>query len=167
VISTTEDESTGDPARINVGLGAFSTPFSFNRDVSSSPPTFHHSGFARSNSYSSNSSEEDGDESIEAVRRKVRLPLEIDDEEPDEIGDMAGPGAGLASAYSDDEDEALVGESLGYSSFFGAAGYAGAHGSGIIGGDDLLLEPDGRTDSSDGEEDDGLVEILVPSRRPT
>ena len=168
VISTSEDEGIGVPARIDDGLGAISSPFSFNRDVPSSPPSFPHSGFARSNSYSSNSSDEDGDDSAEDIGAKVRLPLEVDDEEPDGIGHMAGPGAGLTSTYSDDEEDGtLVGESLGYSSFFGDTGYASAHGSGMLGGEDLLLDPDGRTDSSDGEEDDGLVEILVPGRRPT
>ncbi|KAK2797119.1 hypothetical protein FQN50_009310 [Emmonsiellopsis sp. PD_5] len=128
-------------------------------------PDFHQGSLE----YSSNSSDEGGEESAEAVQRKFRLPLEVDDEDPDDMGDIIGPNNEIVSAYSDDdEDETLVGEPIGYSHFFDSTRYGSSSGIGRRsgGGGDLLFESEDRHDSSDGEEDDGLVEILVPGRKP-
>ncbi|EDN03737.1 predicted protein [Histoplasma mississippiense (nom. inval.)] len=117
--------------------------------------------------YSSNSSDEGDELSTEAVQRKGRLPLEVDDDDTDEMGDIAGPHTELVSTYSDEEDGTLVGEPLGYSNFFENAPY-GSSTSGTRmrnSGGNILLDSKDRNDSSDGEEDDGLVEILLPGRK--
>ncbi|PGH02080.1 SIT4-associating protein [Blastomyces parvus] len=146
----------------------FSSPFATFGGPSSPPSSL--SSFPQVHSYSSNSSD-DGEElsTEEAVQRKVRLPLEVDDDDADEMGDIIGPNADLVSAYSDDdeEDETLVGEPLAYSNFFEGGRFgSSASGARLRGaGGDILHDPEGRHDSSDGEEDDGLVEILVPGRK--
>ncbi|OAX84567.1 hypothetical protein ACJ72_01066 [Emergomyces africanus] len=146
----------------------FVSPFGTYGRPSSPPSSL--SSFPQVHTYSSNSSDEGDEMSTEAVQRKVRLPLEVDDDDDaDEMGDIVGAPANteLVSAYSDEEDETLVGEPLGYSNFFESTRYgsSGASGTRIRSGADLLLESEDRNDSSDGEEDDGLVEILVPRRK--
>ncbi|EEH20909.1 hypothetical protein PABG_03140 [Paracoccidioides brasiliensis Pb03] len=141
---------------------AFSSHFT-QYGVPSSPPSTI-SSFPQIHSYSSNSSD-DGDElSTEAVQRKVRLPLEVDDDE-DEMGDIVSPNTEIVSTYSDEEDETIVGEPLGYSSFFESAHYGGTSGTRIRSVGGRLFQSEDRHDSSDDEEDDGLVEILVPGRK--
>ncbi|PGH36879.1 SIT4-associating protein [[Emmonsia] crescens] len=162
---TQRNEGFDSPALGNTSsYDAFTSPFAaYGR--SSSPPTSL-SSFPHVHTYSSNSSDEGDELSTEAVQRKVRLPLEVDDDDTDEMADIVGPNAELVSAYSDEEDETLVGEPLGYSNFFDGARYAsGASGTGIRSGGNMLLDSEDRNDSSDGEEDDGLVEILVPGRK--
>ncbi|KAL2365819.1 hypothetical protein RJZ56_001274 [Blastomyces dermatitidis] len=144
----------------------FTSPFATYGGPSSPPSSL--SNFPQVHSYSSNSSDDGDDPSTEeAVQRKVRLPLEVDDEDADEMGDIIGPNAELVSAYSDEEDETLVGEPLAYSNFFGSVPFgSSASGSRFRGaGVDILHGSEDRHDSSDGEEDDGLVEILVPGRK--
>jgi SIT4-associating protein SAP185/190 len=92
----------------------------------------------------------------ETVRRKVRVPLEVDDDD-DEYGEFRS----AEMRDSDEEEEAIINESLGYSNFFGPSRYGGYNRP--YGRDGF--EDDEGNDSSDGE--DGLVEILVPGRKST
>ncbi|KAJ5482759.1 hypothetical protein N7539_006205 [Penicillium diatomitis] len=120
--------------------------------------TFPDTVFSPPDSFSPNSSEEEGDGRGEGVRRRVRVPLEVEDDD-EEMGEMIGPNAG--GMDSDEEDEAIINESLGYSNLPGQMRYSGffqSPGSGSHYDDDQ--------DSSDGE-DEGLVEILVPGRKPS
>ncbi|KAG5295005.1 SIT4-associating protein SAP190 [Histoplasma ohiense] len=145
--------------------GAFTSPFSAYGRPSSPPSSL--SSFPHVNMYSSNSSDEGDELSTEAVQRKGRLPLEVDDDDTDEMGDIVGPHTELVSTYSDEEDGTLVGEPLGYSNFFESAPYGGSTSGTRMrnAGGNVLLDSKDRNDSSDGEEDDGLVEILVPGRK--
>lgn len=113
---------------------------------SSSPPLFS-STFNGPSGYSSSSS--DDGEAIESVRSKTRVPLDMYDDDDEDIGDMLGPSASYSD--DDDDDETIIREALGYSTFLAPD----THPSGG--------SPD-RNDSSDGE-DEGLVEILVPGKR--
>ncbi|KAJ5679281.1 hypothetical protein N7462_007525 [Penicillium macrosclerotiorum] len=150
VIAGIDDDTEG-------GNSAFpNTDFAANADQTFSP-TFPSSGFSPSDSFSDNSSDEDGDGRTEAVRRHVRVPLEV--EEDDEMGEMVGPSAsGLID--SDDEDEAIINESLGYSNLPGQTRYSGFRRPRAV----SSHFDDDQNDSSDGE-DDGLVEIVVPGRK--
>lgn len=129
-----------------------------NEDPDPASPTVAESGFSPPDSLS-NSSEEDGEARTESVRRKIRMPLEVD-EDDDEMGEMVGPSVGSGMMDSDDEDEAIINESMGYPNI-GADRYKNlpTHRSPFDDDND-----EQNNDSSDGE-DDGLVEILVPGRR--
>ncbi|KAJ5101678.1 hypothetical protein NUU61_003900 [Penicillium alfredii] len=130
---------------------------SANADQSFSP-TFPDSGFSPPDSLSTNSSEDDGDGRTEAVRRRVRVPLEVEDDD-DEMGEMVAPTAS-GMVDSDDEDEAIINESLGYSNLSGPERYNNLRRSRAV----SSHFDDEQNDSSDGE-DEGLVEILVPGRK--
>ncbi|KAF9250237.1 hypothetical protein LCP9604111_3753 [Penicillium roqueforti] len=121
-------------------------------------PTFPESGFSPPDSLSTNSSEDEGDGHAESVRRQVRVPLEVEDDDDDEMGEMVGP-SGIGMMDSDDEDEAIINESLGYSNLSGPARYNNFRSRAVSSHYD-----DEQNDSSDGE-DDGLVEIMVPGRK--
>lgn len=121
-------------------------------------PTFPSSGFSPPDSLS-NSSDEEGDGRSEAVRRRVRMPLEVEEDEDDEMGEMVGPSAS-GMIDSDDEDEAIINESLGYSNLPAQSRYSGFRRPRAV----SSHFDDDQNDSSDGE-DDGLVEILVPGRK--
>ncbi|EHA20752.1 hypothetical protein ASPNIDRAFT_204770, partial [Aspergillus niger ATCC 1015] len=92
----------------------------------------------------------------EGTRRKERVPLEVDEE--DDMGEMVGPSLGSGMMDSDEEDEAIMNESLGYPDI--ASGRYRSFGRSRMGASPFGDDED---DSSDGE-DDGLVEILVPGR---
>lgn len=79
------------------------------------------------------------------------------------MGEMVGPSLSVGSGMmdSDEEDEAIINESLGYSNLFSVGKYKGYHGSHALGSN---FDDEDQNDSSDGE-DDGLVEILVPGRK--
>jgi len=128
-----------------------------------SSPTFPRTGFTPPDSPSTDSSDDDGGATPQTVRRKVRIPLEVDDDD-DDMGEMVGPGTSTGMMDSDDEDEAIINESLGYSSFYGSSRYGGSRPLGSHFDDE---DEDEQNDSSDGEEDDGLVEILVPGKKPS
>ncbi|KAG0160120.1 hypothetical protein PDIDSM_7647 [Penicillium digitatum] len=121
-------------------------------------PTFPQSGFSPPDSLSTNSSEDEGDGHAESVRRRVRVPLEVEDDD-DEMGEMVGPG-GIGMMDSDDEDEAIINESLGYSNLSGLGRYNNFRRPRAV----SSHYEDEQNDSSDGE-DDGLVEIMVPGRK--
>jgi SIT4-associating protein SAP185/190 len=149
VIAGVDDDAEG-------GSSAFpNSDFPASADMAS--PTFPESGFSPPDSLS-NSSDEDGDGRSEAVRRHVRVPLEVEDED-DEMGEMVGPSA-TGMIDSDDEDEAIINESLGYSNLPGQTRYSGFRRPRAV----SSHFDDEQNDSSDGE-DDGLVEILVPGRK--
>ncbi|KAJ5505908.1 SIT4 phosphatase-associated protein family [Penicillium expansum] len=122
-------------------------------------PTFPESGFSPPDSLSTNSSEDEGDGHAESVRRQVRVPLEVEDDDDDEMGEMVGP-SGIGMMDSDDEDEAIINESLGYSNLSGPGRYNSFRRSRAV----SSHYEDEQNDSSDGE-DDGLVEIVVPGRK--
>lgn len=122
-------------------------------------PTFPESGFSPPDSLSTNSSEDEGDGHAESVRRQVRVPLEVEDDDDDEMGEMVGP-SGIGMMDSDDEDEAIINESLGYSNLSGPGRYNNLRRSRAV----SSHYEDEQNDSSDGE-DDGLVEIVVPGRK--
>jgi SIT4-associating protein SAP185/190 len=155
IIADLEDDSSTSP---ELAAAEFSA---MDETDQPSSPTFH-TGFTPPGSPSTNSSDEAVGEPKETVRRKVRVPLEVDDD--DEMGEMVGPSSGEVLMDSDEEEEAIINESLGYSNFFGANRYGefrrsyGRNGQSSFDDDD---EDD--DDSSDGE--DGLVEILVPGRK--
>ncbi|KAL4798724.1 SIT4 phosphatase-associated protein-domain-containing protein [Aspergillus venezuelensis] len=126
-------------------------------DVSS--PTFPESGFSPSDSFSTGSSDE-GDDFGGSRRRKERVPLEVDDDD-DDMGEMVGPSMDSHMLDSDDEEDAILNESLGYPEL-GPGQYKSFHTS------RMGQSPfgDDQADSS-GEEDEGLVEILVPGKKST
>lgn len=130
-----------------------------NPDAEFPSPTFPESGFSPPDSFSSHSSDGDEDRQ-ESVRRNERVPLEVDEGGDDDMGEMVGPSVGGSGMMdSDDEDEAIINESLGYPNL-GADKYKNLEKPRVGGspyGDDE------QNDSSDGEE--GLVEILVPGRK--
>lgn len=150
VIAGIDDDTEG-------GGSAFpNTDFGGAGDTTFSP--FPESGFSPPDSLSSNSSEGDGEGQGESLRTRVRVPLEVEDDD-DEMGEMVGPSAtGLID--SDEEEEAIINESLGYSNLTGPNRYSGLRRS----GDPSAHAEDEANDSSDGE-DDGLVEIQVPGRK--
>ncbi|KAL2813185.1 hypothetical protein BDW59DRAFT_176827 [Aspergillus cavernicola] len=125
--------------------------------VNVASPTFPDSGFSPSDSFSTGSSD-DGDDFSGTRRRKERVPLEVDDDEED-MGEMVGPSIESHMLDSDEEEEAILNESLGYPEL--GPGQYKSFRSSRMGhspfGDD-------QNDSSEGE-DDGLVEILVPGRK--
>lgn len=124
-------------------------------DAAFPSPTFPESGFSPPDSLSSHSS--DDDERRQEMRRNERIPLEVEGD--DDMGEMVGPSAGSGMMDSDDEDEAIINESLGYPNL-GAERYKDLQRSRV--GESPF--GDDQNDSSDGE-DDGLVEILVPGRK--
>ncbi|KAI9373811.1 SIT4 phosphatase-associated protein-domain-containing protein [Aspergillus egyptiacus] len=125
--------------------------------VNVSSPTFPESGFSPSDSFSTASSDE-GDDFSGTRQRKERIPLEVDDDD-DDMGEMVGPSIESHVLDSDEEEEAILNESLGYPEL--GPGQYKSFRSSRMGhspfGDD-------QNDSS-GEEDEGLVEILVPGRK--
>jgi SIT4-associating protein SAP185/190 len=168
VISGLDDES----GSLNF---QFSDSSSLHRDGVLSSPTFPRTGFTPPGSPSTASS--DGDESTpEAVRRKVRIPLEVDDDgdeeeeddDDDDMGEMVAPSSGPDMIDSDEETEAIMNETFGYSNFFGTSRYGGlgrSHMKNTSGRSHFDDDADAQNDSSDGEGDDGLVEILFPGRK--
>ncbi|KAJ5168387.1 uncharacterized protein N7482_003981 [Penicillium canariense] len=151
VIAGIDDDAEG-------GNSAFpNADFGSNADHTFSP-MFPESGFSPPDSLSTNSSDEEGDGRAEAVRRRVRVPLEVE-EDDDEMGEMVAPTAS-GMVDSDDEDEAIINESLGYSNIPGQTRYGGFQRPRAV----SSHFDDDQNDSSDGE-DDGLVEILVPGRK--
>lgn len=160
VIAGLEDDTNSSPA-----FPSNDFP-SIDRDEPLSSPTFPRTGFTPPGSPSTNSSDEVVDGSTEAVRRKVRIPLEVDDDD-DEMGEMVAPSSGADLMDSDEEEEAIINESLGYASFFGPSRYGGfsrSYSKDERGRSIFDDDGDEHNDSSDGE-DDGLVEILVPRRK--
>ncbi|KAL1870979.1 sporulation-induced protein [Paecilomyces lecythidis] len=159
VISGLDDDLTESPASATFPSMDFP---SRSADISSSP-TFPRSGFTPPGSPSPHSSDDGREGTSEAVRRKERMPLEVEDD--DEMGEMVGPstssGAGMTD--SDEEDEAIINESLGYASFYGPGRYTATGRPRVI-GSHFGPDADEQDDSSDGE-DEGLVEILVPGRK--
>jgi SIT4-associating protein SAP185/190 len=149
----------------------FSDPSSLNRDGALSSPTFPRTGFTPPGSPSTGSSDDADEGTPEAVRRKVRIPLEVDDDdegEEDDMGEMVGPSSGHDMIDSDDETEAIMNESFGYSNLFGTSRYGEVGRSHIRDNSrrpHFNADADDHNDSSDGEEDDGLVEILFPGRK--
>ncbi|KAJ6106836.1 SIT4 phosphatase-associated protein family [Penicillium capsulatum] len=148
VIAGVDDDGEGNSAFPNSDF-----PSNPNQNFS---PTFPESEFSPSDSLS-NSSDEDGDHAG-TTRRRPRMPLEVE-EDDDEMGEMVGPSA-TGAFDSDEEDEAIINESLGYSNLPAPSRYSGFRRSRAVSGN----FEDEQNDSSDGE-DDGLVEILVPGRK--
>lgn len=164
IISGLEDDSTSVPTF------HFDDTEAVNRDEALSSPTFPRTGFTPPGSPSTASSDDVDEGTPEAVRRTVRIPLEVDDDEndDDDMGEMVTPTAGPDMMDSDDEDEAIINESMGYETFYGSSRYGGLGRSHIKDGNGRShfdKDIDGQNDSSDGEEDDGLVEILFPGRK--
>ncbi|KAF7592865.1 hypothetical protein BBP40_012344 [Aspergillus hancockii] len=157
VVAGVDDDGDGGGSPSN----AFpSTDFpSANKHEPFSSPTFPESGFSPPDSFSTNSSDDDGEGRSEGLRRKERIPLEVDDDD-DDMGEMVGPSAGSDMMDSDEEDEAIMNESLGYPDL-GPGRYKSFQRSRF--GVSPFGDED-QNDSSDGE-DDGLVEILVPGRK--
>lgn len=152
IIAGIDDDAEG-------GNSAFpNTDFASNADQTFSP-TFPESGYSPPDSLSTNSSDEEGDSRAEGLRRRVRVPLEVEEDDDDEMGEMVGPSAS-GMVDSDDEDEAIINESLGYSNLPGQTRYSGFRRPRAV----SSHFDDDQDDSSDGE-DDGLVEILVPGRK--
>lgn len=119
-------------------------------------PTFPETRFSPPGSFSANSPDEQQQQQNQ--QRGNQAAGGEDDDDDDEMGEMVGPSVGtsMMAADSDDEDEAIINESLGYPSL-GANRFKEYAGS-------PYGEDDGQNDSSDGEEE-GLVEILVPGRK--
>lgn len=151
VIAGVDDDAEG----ANSAFPSSDFPSNPNQTFS---PTFPDSEFSPSDSFDTNSSDEDGDGQAESMRRRGRVPLEVD-EDDDEMGEMVGPNAS-GTFDSDEEDEAIINESLGYSNFPAPNRYTGFRRSRAVSGN----YEEEQNDSSDGE-DDGLVEILVPGRK--
>lgn len=130
-----------------------------------SSPTFH-TGFTPPGSPSTNSSDEAAGEPKETVRRKVRVPLEVeDDDDDDEMGELVGPSSGSGLLDSDEEEEAIINESLGYANFFGGNRYGGFRRSYGRNGQSSFDDDDDDDDDDSSDGEDGLVEILVPGRK--
>lgn len=174
-LSTPEKQSTGseqegeDPWQSNpfviAGLEDDSISHAFpspdpSHNKSGASSAFPHTGFTHPESPSTNSSDEDTQENAESIRRSnVRIPLEVDDED-DEMGEMVAPGSSGGMIDSDEEDEAIINESLGYANFYSAKKYGGYRER-----ERSMFDDDADDhDSSDGE-DEGLVEILVPGKK--
>lgn len=128
------------------------------KDEPFSSPTFPDARFSPPDSLSTNSSDDDR---VEGTRRNDRAPLEVDDD--DEMGEMVGPSVGSTMMMdSDEEDEAIINESIGYPNVGAANRYKNFQRSRI--GASPFGDEEEQNDSSDGE-DEGLVEILVPGRK--
>ncbi|KAJ5899672.1 SIT4 phosphatase-associated protein family [Penicillium taxi] len=152
IIAGIDDDAEGNSAFPDSDFG---TP----ADADFSPTFPETAGFSPPDDCLSNSFDEDGNGHAESMRRSVRVPLEVEEDDDDEMGEMVGPtAAGMID--SDEEDEAIINESLGYSNFPGPSRYSGFRRSQSEGSH----FDDDQNDSSDGE-DDGLVEILVPGRK--
>ncbi|PLN85193.1 hypothetical protein BDW42DRAFT_11261 [Aspergillus taichungensis] len=158
VIAGLDDDADGQSSP----AGAAFPSTDLSKDAPFSSPPFAESGFSPPDSLSSNSSD-DGEDGSGRVRGKERAPLEVDDDD-DDMGEMVGPsgGSGMIDS-SDEEDEAIMNESLGYPDL-GAERYKNFRRS-RAGASPFDDDDDHQNDSSDGE-DDGLVEILVPGRKP-
>lgn len=131
------------------------TDFGSNADAAFASD-FHGTGFSPPDSFS-NSSDEDGDGHAESIRRGDRVPLEVD-EDDDDMGEMVAPS--MAGMDSDEEEDAILNESLGYSNLPAPSRFGGFQRPRQV----SSHFDDDQNDSSDGE-DDGLVEILVPGRK--
>jgi SIT4-associating protein SAP185/190 len=154
VVAGVDDDAEGGSMFPNTDFASRETDQTFS-------PTFPEPGFSPPDSLSTGSSEDDADGHAEAVRRRVRVPLEVEDDD-DEMGEMVAPsGTGLVD--SDDEEETIINESLGYSNLTGPARYSNFGRSRAV-GSHFEDDDDEQNDSSDGE-DDGLVEIMVPGRK--
>ncbi|KAG2027221.1 hypothetical protein GB937_000959 [Aspergillus fischeri] len=157
VIAGLDDDGDGTDSPSRAAFPSSDFPHT-RKDEPFSSPTFPESGFSPPDSMSTNSSDDDGEGRVD-MRRKERVPLEVDDDE-DDMGEMVGPSLGSEMLDSDEEDEAIMNESLGYPDL-GPGRYRSFRrsqfGPSPFGDDD-------DNDSSDGE-DDGLVEILVPGRK--
>jgi SIT4-associating protein SAP185/190 len=151
VIAGMDDDAEG-------GNSAFSHS-DFGSANAKHSPTFPGSGFSPPDSLSTNSSDEEGGGRLESVNRAGRFPLEVEEDDDDEMGEMVGPSSGMMD--SDDEDEAIINESLGYSNLSGPGRYNNFPRPRAV---SSHYEDDDQNDSSDGE-DDGLVEIVVPGRK--
>ncbi|PYH45271.1 uncharacterized protein BP01DRAFT_47539 [Aspergillus saccharolyticus JOP 1030-1] len=158
VIAGLDDDTEGNNSPATAAFPTTDFPPS-NKDEPFSSPTFPESGFSPPDSFSTGSSDDDGEGRTEGMRRKERVPLEVEDDD-DDMGEMVGPSADPRMMDSDEEDEAIMNESLGYPDL-GPGRYMGFSrsrmGASPFGDDE-------ENDSSDGE-DDGLVEILVPGRK--
>ncbi|KAL5048917.1 hypothetical protein BDW71DRAFT_11365 [Aspergillus fruticulosus] len=157
----TEDEKQGStefqwPSDTFGGLGTNAGPSSEFPSGNASSPTFPESGFSPSDSFSTGSSDE-GDDFGGSRRRKERVPLEVDDD--DEMGDMVGPSMESHMMDSDEEEDAILNESLGYPEL-GPGQYKSFRSS------RLGHSPFGDDQNDSSEEDEGLVEILVPGKKP-
>lgn len=153
VIAGVDDDAEGSNSAFH------NTDFASRHADQTFSSAFPESGFSPPDSLSSNSSNDDDDGHHEAMRRRVRMPLEVEDDDDDEMGEMVGPsGSGMID--SDDEDEAVINESLGYSNLSGSGRY-NDFGHPPAGGSPF---DEDQNDSSDGE-DEGLVEIMVPGRK--
>ncbi|KAM5445548.1 sporulation-induced protein [Microsporum audouinii] len=150
-LKTTGENSSQNYSSINTLHDSSGNPGNSDRQSS-------FSGFQNVSGYSDSSSDEEGSLPMESVERKFRLPVDAFDDD-DEMGDMVGP----STSYSDEDDETIIQEALGYSTFLGSDHHT-LGGSGYP--EDRELTPDSARgqDNSDGE-DDGLVEILVPGRK--
>ncbi|PWY87629.1 SAPS-domain-containing protein [Aspergillus heteromorphus CBS 117.55] len=159
VIAGLDEEADGTHSPASAAFPSSDFPPA-SKDEPFSSPTFPDSGFSPPDSFSTNSSDEDGEGRSEGLRRKERVPLEVDEDE-DDMGEMVGPSLDTGMMDSDDEDEAIMNESLGYPDV-GSGRYRSFRRSRI--GASPFGDDDEQNDSSDGE-DDGLVEILVPGRK--
>ncbi|RHZ72222.1 hypothetical protein CDV55_108477 [Aspergillus turcosus] len=157
VIAGLDDDGEGTESPSRAAFSSSEFPHT-RKDEAFSSSTFPESGFSPPDSMSTNSSDDDGEGRVD-MRRKERVPLEVDDDE-DDMGEMVGPSLGSEMLDSDEEDEAIMNESLGYPDL-GPGRYRSFRrsqfGPSPFGDDD-------DDDSSDGE-DEGLVEILVPGRK--
>ncbi|EAW10541.1 putative Sit4-associated protein (Sap185) [Aspergillus clavatus NRRL 1] len=159
VIAGLDDDGDGTDSPSRAAFSPSDFP-AVPKDEPFASPTFPGSGFSPPDSLSTNSSDDDG-EGRAGMRRKERIPLEVEDDE-DDMGEMVGPSLGSDIMDSDEEDEAIMNESLGYPDL-GPGRYKNFRRSQF--GPSPFGDDDGN-DSSDGE-DDGLVEILVPGRKPS
>ncbi|RHZ60017.1 uncharacterized protein CDV56_108636 [Aspergillus thermomutatus] len=157
VIAGLDDDGDGTDSPSRAAFPSSEFPHT-RKDEPFSSPAFPESGFSPPDLMSTNSSDDDAEGRV-GMRRKERVPLEVDDDE-DDMGEMVGPSLGSEMLDSDEEDEAIMNESLGYPDL-GPGRYRSFRrsqfGPSPFGDDD-------DNDSSDGE-DDGLVEILVPGRK--
>ncbi|KAJ5727714.1 SIT4 phosphatase-associated protein family [Penicillium malachiteum] len=152
VIAGIDDDAEG-------GNSAFpNSDFGSNTDAAFAAG-FHEGGFSPPDSLS-NSSDEDGDGHTESMRRRDRVPLEVDEDDDDDMGEMVAPSMG-GMIDSDDEDDAIINESLGYSNLPAPSRFAGFRRPRAV----SSHFDDEQDDDSSGGEDDGLVEILVPGRK--
>lgn len=148
------DESRG-KFPISSAAGSSALPQSYVEY--SSPPSFLPPAHAVPSGYLSSSSS-DGSVEIGGSERQGFDMDDFDDDDED-IGDMITPAGGIASTYDNDEedsDDGLITAPLGYSSFLGNSHYLSGGSKGASLSEDM-------TNSSD-EEDDGLVEIMVPGK---
>ncbi|PYI34718.1 hypothetical protein BP00DRAFT_42967 [Aspergillus indologenus CBS 114.80] len=159
VIAGLDEDTEGNHSPADAAFPSNDFPPTGDKDEPFSSPTFPESGFSPPDSFSTGSSDDDGEGRTEGMRRKERVPLEVEDDD-DDMGEMVGPSADPRMMDSDEEDEAIMNESLGYPDL-GPGRYMDFARSRM--GASPFGE-DNDNDSSDGE-DDGLVEILVPGRK--